>query len=401
MLKILFLVLCAWSAAVVAQDADYLDEKNRYMDISCTYFGSGYGSVTIARQPLGLAPEDSPKVMTFKDGENPSQIYNSRLNIGDVAECIYPSGNSVRLKVGEGSARGYGMCGEDPRVFLSLWVNQRKLESKLWFRGHCMPDEETYKFTISRMDAEPSVEKCRSVQYQLADKPSGDKEAPKVEACVTFPSVSYYPLDTDEYENGIAKVVDIGKHKIMSGSEPVCTYVKDRLDEQKGLAYLKFIDTGEKVHEQMPVPSEASIDIDNDGHEERVLKFEFYNNYMHSTQLMMKLDSHSQEADQKTMPSPGSWFLPCQFDPTVANADDCPPFSRKNDGGELLMEAGKETITFRGRYTILNPFLFENKTYILVSSVSEDTLNYYAVVKLTQNRQYEKACLIRREIENF
>lgn len=58
------------------------------------------------------------------------------------------------------------------------------------------------------------------------------------------------------------------------------------------------------------------------------------------------------------------------------------------------MEAGKETITFRGRYTILNPFLFENKTYILVSSVSEDTLNYYAVVKLTRHRQYEKACLI-------
>src|SRR5690606_22845210 len=139
----------------------------------------------------------------------------------------------------------------------------------------------------------------------------------------------------------------------------------------------------------------------NDGNEERVLKFEFYNNYMHSTQLMVKLDSPSQEADQKTMPSPDSWLFPCQFDPTVENAGDCPPFSNKNDGGELHMQAGKEATTFIGRYTLLSPCLFENKTFISVSSVSEDTLNYYAVVKLTQNRQYEKACLIRREIENF
>jgi len=399
--KHLFLVLCVFSAEVAAEGDDYLDEKNRYMDMRCAYSGSGSGSVTIARQPLALLPKDSPKVQIFKGELNQYQVYDSRLRVGDVTECIYPSGNRVRLKVGEGAARGYGMCGGDPEVFLSLWVNQKKIESKLWFRGHCMPEGDEYKFTISRIDTDPSVEKCHSVEYPLINKPLGQNEAPKAEACVSFPGISNYPLDTDEYDNGMARVFDIGMHKIITGGEAVCVHVKDGLDKERGLEILKFKDVGKKVHEQMPIPSEVSVDIDNDGHDERVLKFDFYNNYMHSTQLMINLDSERQDADEQIMPPPGAWFLPCQFDSNIAEAYDCPPFSEKNDGGELVMGAEKEAVIFRGRYSILNPFLFEKKNYILVSSVSEDTMNYFAVIKLAQNRKYEKMCLIRREIENF
>jgi len=68
-----------------------------------------------ARQHTGKAA--STKV--FQRGVQ-SQKTSYLLNPGQLVECVFPSGNKVRAKVGEGTARPYGACGAEPEIFVSV-----------------------------------------------------------------------------------------------------------------------------------------------------------------------------------------------------------------------------------------------------------------------------------------
>jgi len=114
------------------------EELPRSLTMTCDY--SDYGksqreSVSITHT---MYDQGGPAgIKQFERGKNREEHETFTVNSGECAECIYPSGNRVRVKVGEGSSSAYGECGGDPLVFMSLWVNGRKIVSRLDFAGHC------------------------------------------------------------------------------------------------------------------------------------------------------------------------------------------------------------------------------------------------------------------------
>jgi uncharacterized protein len=52
-------------------------------------------------------------------------------------ECRFASGRSIRIKAGAYEPYPYGHCGADPGSFFSVWVDQKKIASRIVLRGNC------------------------------------------------------------------------------------------------------------------------------------------------------------------------------------------------------------------------------------------------------------------------
>jgi uncharacterized protein len=52
-------------------------------------------------------------------------------------ECLFASGQSIRIKLGEYEPYPYGRCGADPGSFFSVWMNRAKVASRERLRESC------------------------------------------------------------------------------------------------------------------------------------------------------------------------------------------------------------------------------------------------------------------------
>ncbi len=52
-------------------------------------------------------------------------------------ECLFASGQSIRIKLGEYELYPYGRCGADPGSFFSVWMNRAKVASRVRLRESC------------------------------------------------------------------------------------------------------------------------------------------------------------------------------------------------------------------------------------------------------------------------
>jgi hypothetical protein len=106
-------------------------------------------------------------------------------------------------------------------------------------------------------------------------------------------------------------------------------------------------------------------------------------------------------ANDHPIKDPGSWLIPCQFDPEAKTIRECPPFSQANDeaGLTFVNAKGTKTIRFRGRYTELTPLRFDGVTYLVFRAVSEGAgeLNYSAVIKPQPSRKFSVLCMLYNE----
>ena len=117
---------------------------------------------------------------------------------------------------------------------------------------------------------------------------------------------------------------------------------------------------------------------------------------MHGSTLVINpsLDSASNLTD--------GWFLPCQLDTKSIPIQECPPFSQAHDeAGFAIPNPGRDDVYFRARYSHLTPFTFKGATYLSVTSESEDTREFVAVLKPRPHRSFERSCLLRKIPENF
>lgn len=381
----------------------------RSISIHCSFLNGVIESVSVERRMREGSV--APTTILFSEEKSKHQTYTSVLAPGDVAECIYPSGSRVRLKVGEGTARGYGQCGADPEVFLSLWVNQRKVASKLWFAGHCMENED-YSFRINKMGAQPTIEKCHEVrELRGGENPPGTPAFVKAEACIELPDISYYPVDPQEYQNGSARRVVEGDHTILKGDGPVCSHVEKALEGDRELEFLmippitrhtlKDIALGPGAGINQNFELNAEFDIDGDGNLDRLYKLESHSNYMNARSVLARLGASDSEFRSNAHVSPELWYLPCQLDAERPQLADCPPLSQKHDGAGIPMKWHQGDVFFLARYTHMLPFLFDEAVYFLMSSESEDSKDYSGVIRLIPDRSYASECLLQKATENF
>jgi len=413
-------LLLVLSSAAGRSFAEFDDDISRSLTFQCSY--SDYKTFqfeTVSIEGTKKEAGEAASTKTFQRGEK-SQDATYLVKPGEVAECIFPSGNRVRARVGEGTARPYGMCGGDPEVFATVWVNERKVASRIWFAGHCRKEngnpEVSFKVSGYR---NVSVQKCHS---ELVTEPgasdngarSGAKEPLSV--CVDFPEISHFPRDELEYPRSHQKVPMVGEIELLTGSHKVCKAALEELkadfftfshypnQETRKLRRPSWGSPSVELPKELAGSSESVFDFDNDGKLDRVFSRDFESNYMDGSVLLVQPGNSSSKLSVLDAPmDKGSWFIPCQMSQDQYEIRDCPTFSQKGDDAGFSMKGrtGGNSIFFRARYSIVSPFTFKRESFIGVSSKSEDTKDFVAVLKPLPNRTFQPMCLFRQVTENF
>jgi hypothetical protein len=409
-------------------DLDY--ELNRTLIMQCDYSDFEYENfqteiVSIRPRIATDIETQSASIKRFRRGAFQKNEKPFLISSGQFAECVYPSGTRVRVKVGEGVARSYGECGADPEVFMSIWVNKRKIASQQ-FSGHCWHDIgrefPTISFKVSGNEKSVySVEKCHTAIQQESFSSFVSKISkqippkPPLSVCVDFPALSKFPHDFIEYPRKGVKLPKAGDIQLLKGSDNVCQAVRNELKAD----FHTFSAYPNMDVIKLPRPNWTSIstevikglgtfgsifDFNNDGNLDRVFQQFSQTNYMDGSILLVQYGSSASILEvSDIIMDKNSHFLPCQMDSVPHKIMDCPQFSQNNDEAGFLMKGrtAKESVYFRGRYTTLTPFSFQGTSFIGVNTVSGDTKNYAAVLKPLPNRKFQQMCLFQRVAEHF
>ena len=413
----LTLVALTFSGATRAEDEDL----SRSLTMKCQY--SDYGtfegvSVSITQgtaEPVeGVVPASTK---TFKRGGTPIEQVVFRVASGQFAECIFPSAQRVRLKVGEGTARAYGACGGDPQVFASVWVDRRKILSRHWFAGHCLEDRGDAS-SFSLQITPRKVVRCQTLAPPgaagnvLASAAAPQSSAQPLTACVDFPDVARFPVDRIEYPLPGARAAAVGSVEVLRGSHPVCRLVADAVadsrssptDAKVSLARPTYDETSADLPGELNGGTESTYDFNNDGALDRIFHREFENTYMHGSTLLVQLGTARGKLRVTGSPlGSNSILAPCQMGTTQYSIDSCPPLSQKGDGSGFSMRSrpGEARVYFRGRYADVKPFFFRGSTYVEVASNAGESSEFVAVLKPLPNRTFKQMCLLRTVPENL
>lgn len=385
----------------LAKGFDPDDLSDRSLTLICDFSANPATSiqrVSVVGAVFGRGEPASVKTFST-DSKRPEKV-SLVVKPGEFAECVYPSGFRVRVKVGEGRGYPYGMCGGDPEVFLSLWVNDRKVASRVWFAGHCREDNDKTQVT-----------------FRISAKPCGPSSRETV--CTDFPNLNGYPVDRIEYPENGKQPPKVGDLELVEGGGRICTAMQEEL--KKGFfdkaAGASKADDGDFSYPEwrnlsVDLPKgfegasamESTFDFDNDGKLDRVISLEFMTHYMDGTSLLVQpgLSSASQKEAVLSLDK-NSMLIPCQVSGQPADVRECPPFSQKWDEAGFIFggESAKNAIRFRARYADVKPFTYKGTSYMLTQSGSEDTSNYFAILKPQPKRKFEYTCLFRQVVENF
>jgi len=405
----------------MAAQAAEEEDASRSLIVKCDY--SDYQSFQIENVQVERTRDQVGRpasVFTFKRGTpNTTEAY--MVKPGQVAECIYPSGNRVRVKVGEGIGRPYGQCGADPPVFASIWVNRKKIASREWFTGNCREDNHnpdvSFKVTSLKGPQELTLEKCNVASMQDADSDTPNVKVAGREplsVCVEFPELRFFPRDLIEYPEKGENVPKVGSIQTLDGSQKVCGAVAEELaadfttfgnypKQPTQLARPQWGSPSVDLPKELAASSESIFDFYNSGNLDRVLLQNWENSYMSGSSLLVQPGSAPTKlVVQAPLMSNASAYLPCQMDAAHHDILDCPAFSQKNDEVSVFLKGhtAKDSAYLRGRYMDVTPFNYQGINYLGVCSVATDS-DVAAVSKPLPDRTFQQVCMFRRVPENF
>mgnify|MGYP000483431144 CR=1 FL=1 len=388
------------------------------LSVRCGY--SDYKTFQIETTSLERTGDNVGKeaaTKTFRRGEKSNEV-TFIVKPGEVAECVFPSGNRVRAKVGEGSTR-YGMCGADPEVFFSVWVNKRKIASRVWFAGHCREENGNPDVGFEISGQTRSIQKCHTVRPSQPGTDNTGSELKRekpLSVCVDFPEISRFPRDELEYPKPGKKLPAVGEIEILYGSHEICKAVVKELKadfstfgnypDQEVIKLLRptWSDASVDLPKEFAGSSESIFDFDNDGKLDRVFRRIYETNYMDGSGLLVQPGSSASALSVSDTPrDKNSRFFPCQMSSTRYEIGDCPGFSQKGDDAGFWMKGrpNKNSIYFLARYSTIAPFTFQGDNFIGVGNKVENTKNFVAVLKPMPYRKFKQMCLFRRVPENF
>jgi uncharacterized protein len=350
-------------------------------------------------------------IKKFERGKNRNERETFIVRPGRCAECIYPSGTRVRVKVGD----THGECDEG---FMSLWVNERKIVSRLPFAGRCSGEGHAVSFKISRTGHDVFLSKCHTARQggsNLTPENDNNREdaAEPLSVCVDFPDLSKYPRDLVEYPPKGTETPKVGDIETLYCSGPVCQAVIEELKRDfHAFSYYGNIiklsrpnwsKTSVQLPEELAGSVESIFDFNNDGKLDRVFSRTYDNKYMRGSVLLVQPGRSSSKLMVSTSPMDStSIYLPFQIGKVRHNIYDYPPFSQKKGEAGFSMKGrkGKDELYFLGRCSSVEPFTIQGTSYIAVSSDCgyKDSV---AVLKPLPDSTFQKIGLFRRVPENF
>ncbi|MBI2398922.1 MAG: hypothetical protein HYV17_14125 [Xanthomonadales bacterium] len=141
---------------------------------------------------------------------------------------------------------------------------------------------------------------------------------------------------------------------------------------------------------------EAIFDFDNDGMVDRVLLSDLTARYLWGSVILVQHGASSTSFVARDPDLDGNWLLPCQLDRLRPEVQDCPLFSQRSDGAELIInKADGSTSAFPVRYSQVVPFVFDGTTYLAVqTSNGRDGERGIGVVKTSPNRNFAALCVV-------
>jgi len=187
-------------------------------------------------------------------------------------------------------------------------------------------------------------------------------------------------------------------------ANPVCERVRDAVAKHAldnlGDGNIGWIESNTDLPEDLVGAEQAEFDFDNDGTIDRVFRREFSVHYMMGSTLLVQSGRSPNQVDVASgnpADDPQAAFLPCQWDSKPIALHTCPPFTQDNDeAGFALSRRNGKRVFFRARYVELVPFLFQNHSYVAISSHSQDTIDFVGVVQPRADKRFEPACLLHR-----
>lgn len=397
--------------------ADLDEDLPSALSVRCGY--SDYKTFQIETTSIEGTGSNVGKVAatkTFRRGEKSNEV-TFIVKPGEVAECVFPSGNRVRAKVGQGST-GHGMCGADPKIFASVWVNKRKIATRVWFAGHCREENGNPDVSFKISGQTGSIQKCHTARPSKTETRDIDSKSASepLSVCVDFSEISRFPRDELEYPGSAKKLPAVGEIEILSGSHGMCKTVLKELKgdfytfgnhpDQEAIRLLRptWSSASVDLPKELAGSSESIFDFDNDGKLDRVFSRVYESNYMDGSVLLVQPGNSTSTLNVSDTPmDKNSRFFPCQISPARYEIGDCPAFSQKGDDAGFWMKgrSNKDSIYFLARYSTIAPFTFQGDNFIGVSNKVEDTKDFVAVLKPMPHRTFKQMCLFRRVTENF
>lgn len=404
--------LLSFACAAQAEEAD----TDSVLTLRCSYLDLKTLQLESASIEQGATTEiQGAGSFTFSpsSARQPDVLFN--IEAGQASECVFPSGRRVKVKVGRGTARPYGECGGDPEVFASVWVDGRKVLSRYQFSGRCRKYKER-PAVFSLKVSSSGVQQCQSLPPSPRSESGGSDAAPSpaspmLQACVQYPPVERFPVDTREYTPRGAKAQNTGDVVVVKGRDRVCGHVADAIREEASPwpPYdLRLLNRPVMTAQSDDLPKpltggiEGEFDFNNDGRLDRVILQSFENHFMHGTVMSVQLGGSSTALEVSSQPlDDRSMYLPCDIDGRHHDVQSCPPFDNRNQGDFSITANDGKALYFPGRYARLQPFRFENKTYVDVTSTAVESENYVAVFKPLPDRSFLPVCLLHKLPENF
>ncbi len=424
MKRVLIFALVALGMAQAGFGFSEEDEVGASMTLHCAFVSQRTAQSSETAYIAETTAEDngeSATIHNFTRGENPQSVAYV-VKVGEFAECGFPSGNRVRLKVGEYPGSPYGQCGGSREVFASVWVNGRKLASRVWFAGHCIEEDgiPATSFHFTGGPSDPVMQKCSSARMN-SEKPSDNVALAEKSAvdpltvCLDYSEINRYPKDEMEYPAAGTKPPVVGTVELVEGSGDVCDAVKKELRED----FDTFSRNANKAAMQLERPrwgkpsvalpdhaneeNESIFDYDNDGNLDSVLTGSSETHYMDAVDLVVRFGHSSSRLDIADPPADADTMLiPCQMDSIPHKINECPPTSQIADEAGFEMKVGNErkSVFFRARYSMVAPFALHGSNYIGVIGEGE-MKDFVAIVQPMPKRTFKPICLFRRVIENF
>lgn len=324
----------------------------------------------------------------------------------DYGECLISAGKTVRVKVSEGSTMPYGMCGGDPEIWLSVWVDQKKWLSRHQISGRCTTNP------MSRMVI--SLTKVVLCSKKIAQ--SGDVPANEAESCEVIPRPgSAKKRDLAEYPVSTSKQPEAGTVVIEHGQDAaICKSMIKKGRSELGLAAWTvelpfnadsdFSDAQDHgLYESSGHFSRNQFDIDNDGKAEIVYGFH-PSNHAHDADIYFVSSGKELDDQWPSLSETVLWkHSPYVFPNTHGHCQTL-PCGQKDEDGELTLQNYSERgsrLPYRFRYLHVRPFVWQGATYFLLQSMDSSTQHISAVLKPMKRSKLEEVCIFRRIAGNY
>jgi hypothetical protein len=324
----------------------------------------------------------------------------------DYGECFMSTGKPVRVKMSSGDAMPYGMCGGDPEIWLSVWVDKRKWLSRHHIAGRCTTNP------ISRIVISPTG---MVVCSKKIDEPLDTPPENVPETCKVIPKLQLArSRDLAEYPIAATARAEPGSIVIEQGKDPILCkamireqrtefgraawFVELPPDADGNLAEVE--DHG--LYEYSGHFSKNLFDIDNDGKPEVIYGFH-PSNHAHDADIYFVSSGKELDAQWPLLSETVLWKESPYVFPNAHGRCQNHACGRQDEDGQLTLQSYSQgdRVSYRFRYLHVHPFIWQGSTYFLLKSLDSTTRDISAVVKPVKDLKLEETCVFRTVVDNY